>query len=176
MALGTPQTGVTPVATTGGLTNYLAKFNNTIQAGDVEDSLIFDNGTYVGIGTTTPLYNLHVTSTTDPAAIVVEGIGSVGANFIGLRAEGAAGGLTHVNANDNLFTLQGRGYGSTGWSSGSRAYLKMFANENWTDTIQSTYITFGTAPAGSKNIAERLRIDNAGNVGIGTTTPAARWK
>ena len=74
-------------------------------------------------------------------------------------------------ANDNLFTLQGRGYGSTGFSSGSRAYLKMFAYENWTDTVQSTYITFGTVPAGSKNIAERMRIDNAGNLGIGTTTP-----
>jgi hypothetical protein len=76
-----------------------------------------------------------------------------------------------VNAGDNLFTLQGRGYGTTGWSSGSRAYLKMFANENWTDTVQSTYITFGTVPAGSKNIAERMRIDNAGNIGIGTTAP-----
>ncbi len=159
------------VLTTAGNTNYMAKFFDTM--GDIENSLIYDNGTNVGIGTTAPLFNLHVTAATDPAAVVVEGIGHVGANFIGLRAEGSPGSLSGVLANDNLFTLQGRGYGSTGWSSGSRAYLKMFANENWTDTIQSTYITFGTTPAGSKNIAERMRIDNAGNVGIGTATPTA---
>ncbi len=148
---------------------YVPEFTNS--SGSVANSAIFQLGSNIGIGTTSPLFNLHVTSTTDPAAVVVEGIGHVGANFIGLRAEGTPGSLSGVLANDNLFTLQGRGYGSTGFSSGSRAYLKMFANENWTDTVQSTYITFGTTPAGSKNIVERMRIDNAGNLGINTTTP-----
>ncbi|GIV28031.1 MAG: hypothetical protein KatS3mg027_1845 [Bacteroidia bacterium] len=37
-----------------------------------------------------------------------------------------------------------------------------------------TALLFGTTPDGSSTLTERMRINNAGNVGIGTTTPSRR--
>jgi hypothetical protein len=49
----------------------------------------------------------------------------------------------------------------------------MYASEAWSDTAQGTYIAFNTTANTTTTLAERMRIDNAGNVGIGTTSPAA---
>jgi hypothetical protein len=50
-------TGTTPVTTAGGAQNKLAKFD---AAADITNSLIFDNGTNVGIGNTAPAAKLDV--------------------------------------------------------------------------------------------------------------------
>jgi hypothetical protein len=73
--------------------------------------------------------------------------------------------------------MQGRGFGTTAFSPGSRAFMKFFAAENWTDTAQGTYISLattqiGTAPT-TTSAPERMRITDAGKVGIGTTTPGS---
>jgi hypothetical protein len=53
--------------------------------------------------------------------------------------------------------------------------MKFFAAENWSDTAQGTYITLattqmGTAPTNTP-APERVRVTDAGYVGIGTTAP-----
>jgi len=45
-------------------------------------------------------------------------------------------------------------------------------SEDWTETANGTYIVFNTTPNGSTKIAEKARITDGGNVGIGTTAPA----
>ena len=173
VALAGPQAGGTPVATTGGLTNYLAKFNNTIQAGDVEDSLIFDNGTYVGIGTTAPAAKLHVVSSSTPAGFIDVYSNTLNAvTFVTRAARGTLGSPSAVQTDDIIGGFTARGWGTTGFS-GGRGSLIIHANEPWTDAAQSTYIQFNTAPLGQAYQTERMRIDNAGNVGIGATTPTS---
>jgi len=53
----TPAVGTIPVTTAGGTVNVLAKFD---AAADITKSLIFDNGTNVGIGNTIPAAKLDV--------------------------------------------------------------------------------------------------------------------
>jgi hypothetical protein len=53
-------TGTTPVTTAGGTVNKLAKFDANA---DIANSLVFDNGTNVGIGNTAPAAKLDVTGT-----------------------------------------------------------------------------------------------------------------
>jgi hypothetical protein len=53
-----PLTGTTPVTTAGGTVNKLAKFDAAV---DIANSLVFDNGTSVGIGNTAPAATLDVT-------------------------------------------------------------------------------------------------------------------
>ena len=130
--------------------------------------------TYLGFGTTNPLFNLHFVSTVDPAALTIEGYGTlVGINFMGRRARGTPASPQALQKDDNIMAMQGRGYGATAFSPYSRAYMKFFAAENWSDTAQGSYITMattlkGTSPAASAT--ERLRITDAGWVGLGTTT------
>jgi len=156
--------------------NYLPLFTDT--SGDLKNSALFQviapTTTYLGFGTTNPSFNLHFVSTVDPAAVTIDGYGTVGINFIGRRAEGTLLNPTNLLANDNIMAMQGRGYGKTAFTPYSRAYMKFFAAENWSDTAQGTYIsmattTMGTAPA--TPAAERLRITDAGLIGIGTQSP-----
>jgi len=53
-------TGTTPVTTAGGTVNKLAKFD---AAADITNSIIFDNGTSVGIGNAAPAAKLDVSGT-----------------------------------------------------------------------------------------------------------------
>lgn len=58
-----------------GTQNFVTKWNNPAGT-TIGNSLIFDNGTNVGIGTTTPSSQLHVFGTMDPFQITVENGGN----------------------------------------------------------------------------------------------------
>jgi hypothetical protein len=64
-----------------------------------------------------------------------------------------------------------RGYGATGFAGSRRGGILGFAAANWTDTSQGLYLTFETTAVGTTSNSERMRIDQSGNVGIGTTSP-----
>ena len=124
----------------------------------------------VGIGTTSPSANLEVVGTT--AEIIATGYGSVG-QFIGQRAGGTSGAETAVTTGAELAWFGARGYDGTGFT-GSRAAIIMNASQNWYGAGHGTDIAFGTTENGTTTRTERMRITEAGNVGIGTTTPAAK--
>lgn len=65
-------------------------------------------------------------------------------------------------------------FGTTGAGSALRAaQIRATAETGWSGTGDAPgRLTFWTTPDGSSTAVERMRIDNAGNVGIGTTTPA----
>jgi hypothetical protein len=178
LSAGTVPTAA-PLSVTGAMPGVLPIFTDT--AGDLGASAFFqlNAGTVanpvwnLGLGTTTPAFNLNFVSTVDPAAVAVDGYGIVGINFIGRRARGTPSVPTAIQAGDNIMAMQGRGYGTTGFSPYSRASMKFWAAENWTDSAQGTYISLTTTRAGTIAATERFRITDAGLVGIGTTTPAS---
>jgi len=127
----------------------------------------------VGIGTTTPSQLLDVRhdgwasiySTTYGTS--VEGL------FMGRNARGTQATPAASQTGDSLAYFGGQGYGTTGFGTAS-AGMGVFAAENWTDAAQGAGLAFTTTPAGGTVNQERMRILANGNVGIGTTTPAAR--
>jgi len=121
----------------------------------------------VGIGTTTPAATLHIAS----------GYGLVdryaAAPMLTLqRANGTLAAPSQVLSGETLGALHFGGYHSGGaFPATNSATVRGLAAENFTSTAQGGHLSFRTTPVGSTTIAERVRITERGDVGIGTTTP-----
>lgn len=89
-------------------------------------------------------------------------------------SRGTRAAPTATQLNDFMLILGGRGYGATSYGSNAKVAIFGQAESHWTDSDQSTFMTFGTTNASSTTRTEQMRITGAGRVGIGTTTPLAR--
>jgi hypothetical protein len=130
-------------ALTGGLSNYVAKWTGT---GTLGYGVIYDNGTNVGIGTTSPQALLDVFKINDVNLRVTTGysangqIGSIISFYDGYN----------VNENARIATSAEAAYGGS-------------------------LLLFTKTGDGLQGIAtEKVRILGNGNVGIGTTSPQAK--
>jgi hypothetical protein len=152
-------------------------------------ALFVRNDGKVGIGTTAPDTNLTINAnaTALPAAnsgtilhlaaadgaaarLAINAFG--GAPIIDFfRADNIAATPSPLQADERIFGLMGTGYGATGYSATPRVAVNGYSSQIWTDAAQGTYLNFETTANGSVLPTERMRIDNAGNVGIGTTSP-----
>jgi hypothetical protein len=119
-----------------GTTNYITKWNPASTT--ISNSLIYDNGTNIGIGTTSPQAPLHVNS--DSKALYIDGAGSI-----------------------STTTFRGLGF-QYYWGSGEGAIMASYPSGVGMLTFHTTNGT----------MAERMRIDYDGNVGIGTTGPTSK--
>lgn len=115
-----------------------------------------------------------VAADTKVARVALDSIGAATA-FTGRRANGTTGALTGLVADDAIAQVTALGYTSAGaYSSGARGDFRIHASETWSATAQGAYATIRTTPNGSTTIAERVRVDPAGNVGVNTTAPASK--
>lgn len=130
-----------PVTGTG-TSGYLTRFTGTTTVGN---SVIFDNGSQIGIGTASPDAKLFVDS-------------------------GSAGAVARFNStNANGGYLTGYSSGTAVWDIGTS--VQVFGSGTSTDfglNTRSGFLGLGTANT------ERMRITSAGNVGIGTTSPTTK--
>jgi hypothetical protein len=173
MADGSVSTLTNPVTGTG-TTNYVPKFTS---ASAIGNSQIFDNGTSVGIGTAIPSQKLQVTgaievgpSSTSGGAMIYQTynspsyIGSIGSEYssgamlIGYGATGKSGASGYVSTFDNF--------------SGTRGLISL-AGGNF--SILSSISAVSTAVGGDLTMTTNLVVTAAGNVGIGTTSPAVKF-
>ena len=153
--------------------------------------LFWDNtNNRLGIGTTSPTSTITLSLNTAAPPATASGtlVHAAGADGVAprifidsfanngqlslRRANGTAASPSALAANDTIGGIYGFGYGATGYSS-NRASISILAAEAWTDAAQGTYITFGTNAVGSAASAvEKMRLDSAGNLGLGVTPSA----
>ena len=164
--------GGSGVAGGAGTANFIGVFTDATTLGN---SVMYQTpGGYVGMNTTAPQAAFHAVSWAAPVAYFDVFSNALSALPVVYRAaRGTVAAPTAVQTNDILGGLAVRGYGATTWSTG-RGQVMYKAAENWTDGAQGTYLQFTTTPIGSGAWAERMRIDPAGNVGIGTPAPAQK--
>lgn len=142
----------------------------------------------VGIGTTAPDGKFVVSSNTATlpsssglvrfaeadgvqTSVFVDAF-NINGGYLLRRANTSAASPSAVQSNDLLGVLGASGYGTSAYS-GTRARIGFGASENWTNSANGTFMTFNTTANGAATPGgtERMRIDNFGNVGIGTTSP-----
>ena len=132
-----------------GTANYITKWTD----GDtIGNSVMFESGSNIGIGTTSPTFKLSTyISTNSRNGHYIYGDNGGANESIGYRTENA-------NGTGIFFGVNGYNY-----SSGIGV-----ANESVLYGIGNVALIIGT------NSTERMRITPTGNVGIGTTSPSAK--
>lgn len=142
-------TGATGPGSVNGTLNYVSKFTSATALGN---SQIFDNGTAVGVGTTSPTNLLHVqNANTDANAsqLVIE-----------------------ANSNFNAPTYSALEFRANAQSAGSgpAGRIKASYPANLYTQATTTFQTIAPGPS----FVDVMSLQN-GNVGIGTTTPGYRF-
>ena len=82
------------------------------------------------------------------------------------QARGTGASPSASQSGDRLISLEGWGYGATGYSVASQISFRGNASENWSDTAHGTYASIWTTPNTTIVPNEKLRIAGAS----GTTT------
>jgi hypothetical protein len=153
--------------TGSGTTNYIAKFTSSTAVGN---SLIFDNGTNVGIGTATPLGKLDV------QGIILAGSNTSTEGTIILQDQYSSGHLVNLGSNRSSGgVVLGYGVYPSGSSTNAfisstsialeRGALSFDGSFRWY-TGSSQTVSIGTAAT----LTEKMILDNSGNLGIGMST------
>jgi hypothetical protein len=143
-----------------GTTNYHAKFTSGTTIGN---SLIWDNGTNVGIGNTNTSYTLDVSGTGRFTDKITSTFGSNGTMI-----ENTSSTTNYLN----IIRTTSTGSNFTMWienSTGGNRAVGSLAYAGGLCTYTSTALQLGT----DNNI--RMTITSAGRVGIGTTNPADKF-
>jgi hypothetical protein len=181
-ALTNPITGI-------GTTNYVSKFTGATSLGD---SQLFDNGSGVGIGTTSPNGLLHLYKNNSPVVFRLQSAspyaypgdfsiqtGGYGSNDFIIYDNTASAERLYINSSGNV------GIGTTSPSS----KLSLFdSSDLWINISRgSSFVNIGVDATGTfyntnsnhrflynAGSNEAMRILSNGNVGIGTTSPAKK--
>jgi hypothetical protein len=120
----------------------------------------------------TPRLQIEGTSTDTSFFSIVQNIASTsGGGIIGLGATRSTtvGGSAALTNGDRVGSLIG--YGSDGTNLLSVGAVQFFVDGTPGTNDMPGRIVFSTTADGASSLTERLRIDSAGNVGIGTSSP-----
>jgi hypothetical protein len=134
--------------------------------------LVYDySSNNVGIGTASPSAPLTITQTASNAAGRVEFYSDTNP-FSFYRANGTPTAITKALTGNVLGGIAGFGANdSTGFNSGPSARIRFLSTEDQTNSSRGADMVFETVTTSGQSIAERMRLTNAGNIGIGQTSP-----
>ena len=148
--------GYTP-ANASGTTNYVSKFTGTTTLGN---SLLFDNGTNVGIGTTSPTEKLVVGNLGGGVKrIYVPGTYNFDGSYLS-NYDGNGGGKLELVAHTGV--------------SNSASWRIANNNDTYGQSLTFSYAPNTTSYSALSYSAPAMLIANTGNVGIGTSSPTRK--
>jgi hypothetical protein len=124
----------------------------------------------VGIGTPAPGARLDI-ATEELAADVRITVADGAPDVVGRASGGTRDAPSAIGDNGVLLALRGHGHTGVGFDDGGTILLR--AVSAWSPTSLGTRVEFQTTAVGTSNQDVRMIIDHDGEVGIGTTTPAA---
>jgi len=162
----------------GSTADYGGYFESNSGAGGFFSSLsgpalVTDAGN-VGIGTVSPQSTLSVSSEGGVTDMQVNYFGNGGSIVAFASANGTKAAPTAKGANQPLSRLDFQGYTGAGFGAG--AAIVATTTEAWSNVARGTKLKFTTTPNGFTIGQDRMVIEQNGNIGIGTSTPAADAK
>jgi hypothetical protein len=167
MVIGATYSGTNTAPTNGLLVEGNVGINNTV-GGSQYSSPTYQlsvNRNHTDGGSNIPIGILAYNNGSSPSIA-----GTAALHF--QTALGTYASPSAVTTNALLGVIGFGGYDGTSFSLPNFATIQANAAQNWTTLAKGTYLSFYTTPNGSFTSAERLRIDQNGNVGIGTTSLA----
>ena len=145
--------------------------NAGANANNINISLTSGN---VGIGTTSPAQKLHIKDTNNPASpngsVIIEGQRDGTANLMELRArDNSSTSSALPNGQGGIIRMNG--FDGTDFE--EMAFIGYQADgAAVADGDAPSRLIFGTTTDGSGATTEKMRLDNAGRLGLGTTSPS----
>ena len=131
----------------------------------------------VGIGTATPTNQLNVAATGNTAAFDRYNASSITMSTLFIRKSAAAtvGIQTALNDLDGIGRILFQGSNGTGFgiASNTGSEIRSYAIGNQTATNSGSDLRFWTNTQNAIIGSEKMRITDAGNVGVATTTPTS---
>jgi hypothetical protein len=155
-----------PQSISGGM-NYLPYF--TDNSNDLGNSLLYQSGANIGIGTTSPTALLDIEGVIPSAAMIVArytGSSSQAPTSLPMAVRTARGTFSSPSAvqqGDILGPYVSQAFDGTGF--GSAGQIIYYADQNWSSSQHGSYLTFTTVADGTTSATERMRINNTGNLG-----------
>ena len=167
----------TPFAYEMELSNYAAAASagiSLITSGG-NTRLRVQNDGKVGIGTTTPDYLLTLSGSNDDFGLYSYSSASNGAkaDIEFLRSRGTESGKVIVNDDDKVGAIRGSGYDGANFQKLGQISFEVDGIPGAND--MPGRIVFSTTLDGTTTLLERMRIDNNGNVGVGTNSPSSKF-
>lgn len=167
---------------TAGVESYLTAVNTgpnvsgdlrffTNNAGSYTEKIRVQANGRVGIGTTTPSGQLDIVQVTPNPTALFTNYGNVNEIYL-QRAQGVFSAPAIIGNNGVLGRINAMGYDGTNFQNAAQIAFQVDATSGSGD--MPGRITFSTTLDNTTTLTERMRINNAGNVGIGTTAPGAR--
>jgi len=126
-------------------------------------------------GTILPRLQVHGVSSTNAslsATAWVNSVGSSGSLILSKSRSGAIGTQAIVQNGDSIGEILFNGDDGVAFARGARITASVDGTPGVGD--MPGRLVFATTPDGGTNPSERMRIDSAGNVGIGTTAPGSK--
>lgn len=141
----------------------------------VNGSDIYFNTGNVGIGTNTPGSQLEISEENGHAIFTVSTYSATmtDTSIIALqKATGNSMSPSSAAYGDQLGQIRFNGHNGSGFN--AAATIEGYSAGSYSMSSTPSDLLFKTTPVGSVVPTERMRIDQMGNIGIGTTAPSAR--